>query len=118
MSRITRCEWQQRRPTIRWRSTRGSSMFRIIGSSCARRLHIEALEDRLVLATFTVTTNLDVVDASDGVLSLREAIADANAAADADTIETSPSVERQSLNRRNRGFDEPGGDPARVAEIC
>jgi hypothetical protein len=42
------------------------------------RLHVEALEDRRLLALYTVTTELDVVDENDGVLSLREAIAQAN----------------------------------------
>ena len=31
------------------------------------------------MATYFVTTNLDVIDANDGVRSLREAIIDANA---------------------------------------
>ena len=38
------------------------------------------------MATFTVTTAADVVNAGDGVLSLREAIAQANATTAADTI--------------------------------
>jgi hypothetical protein len=38
------------------------------------------------MATITVTTNLDVVDADDGVTSLREAVELANANADADMI--------------------------------
>src|SRR5947209_11082115 len=47
---------------------------------------IECLEDRLVPATFTVTTPLDVVNPNDGKLSLREAITQANARRGADTI--------------------------------
>src|SRR5262245_1467740 len=38
------------------------------------RPQLETLEDRTVPSTLTVTTAADVVDANDGVLSLREAI--------------------------------------------
>ncbi|MEO3474873.1 calcium-binding protein [Roseomonas sp. CAU 1739] len=44
------------------------------------------------MTTYTVTTNADVVDANDGVFSLREAIAQANASAAADTIVFSAGV--------------------------
>ncbi len=50
------------------------------------RPRLEALEDRTVPSTFNVTTLADVVDATDGVLSLREAILQANASAGANTI--------------------------------
>lgn len=43
-----------------------------------RRLHLEQLEPRRLLATFEVTSTLDVVDQHDGVLTLREAIEAAN----------------------------------------
>ncbi len=43
------------------------------------RLGLELLEPREVPAVFTVTTNSDVVDANDGVTSLREAVNAANA---------------------------------------
>src|SRR5207253_4752858 len=46
----------------------------------------EPLEDRAVPATLTVTTPLDVVNATDGLLSLREAVLQANATNGADTI--------------------------------
>ncbi|MCA9184286.1 MAG: hypothetical protein R3E01_00590 [Pirellulaceae bacterium] len=52
-----------------------------------RRLSLEKLETRQVLATFVVTTNQDTVDADDGVVSLREAIAMANSQAGEDRIE-------------------------------
>ena len=44
------------------------------------------------MATFTVTTTADVVNSSDGVLSLREAISQANATAAADTIVFSSNI--------------------------
>ena len=50
------------------------------------RLQVEALEDRTVPSTFTVTTKLDVVDPADGKLSLREAVTKANTHAGADVI--------------------------------
>jgi predicted outer membrane repeat protein len=46
----------------------------------------ELLEDRALLATIPVTTALDTVNAGDGVTSLREAVAEANATATHDTI--------------------------------
>ncbi|MCP4886441.1 MAG: hypothetical protein GY904_07490 [Planctomycetaceae bacterium] len=51
-----------------------------------RRLRIESLESRRVLASLVVTTNLDVVDAQDGELSLREAIEQANSIPGRDKI--------------------------------
>ena len=47
---------------------------------------VESLEPRQVLSNFTVTTASDVVDGSDGLLSLREAVTLAEADAVADTI--------------------------------
>ncbi len=44
-------------------------------------------------AAFQVTTLADVVDASDGVLSLREAVAQANSAPGRDTITFAPSLQ-------------------------
>ena len=48
------------------------------------------------MATFTVTTANDVV-ASDGVRSLREAVALANATPEADTIQFTRAVEGHTL---------------------
>jgi hypothetical protein len=52
---------------------------------------METFEERRVLATITVTTIDDVVDANDGVTSLREAIDVANIAG-GDTINFDPSA--------------------------
>jgi hypothetical protein len=52
-----------------------------------RRAAVETLESRRLLATFAVDTLVDVVDAGDGVTSLREAIADAAANSEADVID-------------------------------
>src|SRR5262245_35074071 len=50
------------------------------------QLRLEVLEDRAVPAILNVTTTLDVIDAHDGLLSLREAVIQANAAQGANTI--------------------------------
>ena len=52
----------------------------------ARRLWLEPLESRRLLTTFKVTTDIDIVDAEDGVMSLREAVALANGNDSRDTI--------------------------------
>ena len=49
------------------------------------------------MATFTVTTVNDTVNAGDGMLSLREAVAQANASAAADTIVFANGIEGQTL---------------------
>jgi hypothetical protein len=49
------------------------------------------------MATLTVTTTDDVVNAGDGVLSLREAVSQANATAAADTIVFASAIEGQTL---------------------
>jgi predicted outer membrane repeat protein len=61
------------------------------------RLRVECLEDRAMPSTYTVTTRLDVVDAADGLLSLREAITRANNHAGADTVVLPSGVCRISL---------------------
>ncbi len=75
----------------------------------SRRLRIEPLEDRRLLAGVTVGNNLDVVNGvttsivaliampgADGI-SLREAILAANATAGADTITFAPSMSGQTI---------------------
>ncbi len=49
------------------------------------------------MATFTVTTTGDIVNAGDNVLSLREAVAQANATTAADTIVFANAIEGQTL---------------------
>src|SRR5687767_5556 len=49
------------------------------------------------MAVFTVTTAADVVNPGDGVLSLREAVARANATGAADTIRFAASVNGETL---------------------
>jgi predicted outer membrane repeat protein len=67
--------WLQKRTISR--KHRPASRFRPV---------LEVLEDRAVPATFTVNTTLDVLGHDNGMLSLRQAIMDANAAPGADTI--------------------------------
>ena len=62
-----------------------------------RRLRLEPLEDRRMLAMVTVDTELDVVDGGDGLTSLREAITATNAMAGADTIEFDASLAGKTI---------------------
>jgi len=55
-------------------------------SSLTRHLQVEPLEDRRMLAVFSVTSNQDNTIAGDGLTTLREAIVAANLLDDADTI--------------------------------
>jgi len=57
-----------------------------------RKLRYEPLEDRRLLATVTVTTALDTVDFSDGLISLREAIFATNLVGGTDTIDFAPAL--------------------------
>lgn len=77
-------------------------------SRISRRLAVEALEGREVPATFTVTTFADVVSATDGKLSLREAISRANANPGADAILLRAGTYTQTLagdDNTNAGGD-------------
>jgi CSLREA domain-containing protein len=57
-----------------------------------RRLRLESLEDRRLLAVVTVTTLSDTVDFNDGLTSLREAIFAANIVPGADTLDFAPAL--------------------------
>src|SRR4051812_36965185 len=58
---------------------------------------IESLEGRLVPATIAVTTFADVVNPADGKLSLREAITQANATPEQDTIVLNAGVYKMTI---------------------
>ena len=86
------------------------------GSSNRRRIRpsVEALEDRTVPSTFTVTTPADA-----GAGSLRDAIDQANGSPDADTIVFDPSVQGATIgfstfiNRDASSFEpQPAGPSA------
>jgi hypothetical protein len=65
----------------------GGTYRRPIASRKRLVARLDILEDRTVLSTLLVTTTVDEVNANDGLLSLREAIAQANADA-SNVIET------------------------------
>jgi len=50
----------------------------LVSWPCARRLHVEQLEDRRMLAVLTVNSAVDNLTGSDGLVTLREAIIAAN----------------------------------------
>src|SRR5262245_47670158 len=67
-----------------------------------RKPLFELLEDRRLLAVFTVTSNLDTIDNSDGVLTLREAIGLANADPTTfDTVNFAPALNFQQIQLTN-----------------
>src|SRR5262245_4419002 len=72
------------------------------------RPRLERLESREVLATFLVTTVADVVNPSDGKVSLREAVSRANATAEADTIVLQPGVYKIALAGANEDANASG----------
>ena len=80
-SRNTRRSLRNRQNNLQWRSAETQlHRNRRIGAIA------ENLEDRVLLAAFIVNTATDVIDAGDGLTSLREAIIGSNASAEADTI--------------------------------
>ena len=93
MSRLVRHDWflSRVRPGHRQATHR-----RAMASSFPfrRRLRIEPLEDRRLLAAVTVNTILDTVDFNDGLTSLREAIFATNLVGGADTIEFDVALTR------------------------
>jgi hypothetical protein len=64
----------------------------------SRRLWVEPLEARCLLAVVTVDTNLDVVDFNDGVTSLREAIFATNLVGGADVIDFEGALTGQTIS--------------------
>ena len=56
------------------------------------RLAVEQLEPRWLLSNIPVTTELDIVNAGDGLTSLREAVIQANGRAGFDTITFASSM--------------------------
>lgn len=60
--------------------------------SLVTSISVVAIATPAIAATVTVTTASDVVNGADGVVSLREAVTQANAAADATTIDLAASV--------------------------
>src|SRR3954468_10408739 len=89
-----------------------------------------------VMATLTVTTTADVVNADDGVLSLREAVAQSNATTTVDTINFASFIECQTLlltageivvsrdvkvdgdlNNDGRAVTIDGGDHSRILNV-
>ncbi len=62
-----------------------------------RPLRFEPLEDRSLLSVFNVTTAADVVDPSDGLMSLREAVQAANANPGDDTITFAPGLAGKTI---------------------
>jgi CSLREA domain-containing protein len=95
MARRTRSRAASRQGLARTRThsaTSEAAASRWGRSQYRRRLRLEALEDRRLLAGITVTTLADTVDFNDGVTSLREAIFAANTVPGPDTIEFAPAL--------------------------
>jgi hypothetical protein len=89
MSRKHRSHWQALRAGS-CRTTQPSHLP--YGNSRQRRLRLELLEDRRLLAVVMVNTLSDTVDFNDGVTSLREAIFATNLVAGADMINFAASL--------------------------
>jgi hypothetical protein len=68
-----------------------------LAAGASRRLRIEPLEARRLLAVVTVNTEFDTVDLNDGLVSLREAVFATNIVPGPDTIEFAPSLAGKTL---------------------
>ncbi|HEX4413394.1 MAG TPA: hypothetical protein VH107_07170, partial [Lacipirellulaceae bacterium] len=109
MSRRTRGQWFSRGSSLGQGRSRQSNSTQLQ----ARRLRIEALEDRRMLAAVVVgnasdnvngvTTSIAALIASPGGdgISLREAILAANATAGADSITFAPGLTGATINTTN-----------------
>lgn len=82
---------RERRESVRERRESGRERREPLRAR-RRRLVVEPLETRRVLASLFVDSALDVVDGGDGVTSLREAITMANSVAGADTVIFDPAA--------------------------
>jgi len=83
---------------------------------------VERLENRVMLAAYTVNTQFDIVDAGDDFTSLREALTAANdelANPGHDTIAFDPALTYQTLLLDIAGFDDATGDaiPVSLGEL-
>src|SRR5580692_1325541 len=65
---------------------------RIVTSNRRRQVLAEAIEPRLLLSTYTVNTLSDSATPGAGLLTLRQAVADANTNPGPDTIAFDPTV--------------------------
>jgi predicted outer membrane repeat protein len=77
-------------------------------ASSRARPRLECLEAREVPATFTVTTAIDVVSATDGKLSLREAVTRANSHPGADTIVLPAGIFKIAIDGGNEDANATG----------
>ncbi len=106
MSRQDRFSWFSTNSTRQHRRRRAKSACRTLGRCLGRRLHVEQLEDRRMLAVITVTSLADNLFA-DGEVTLREAIVAANTnlavgdapagSVGADTIEFSAALSGDTI---------------------
>src|SRR3990172_2387719 len=78
-------------------SSRSATFHRRVATGASRRLRIEPLEARRLLAVVTVNSEFDTVDLNDGLVSLREAVFATNIVPGPDTIEFSLSLAGKTL---------------------
>ncbi|WP_165226486.1 beta strand repeat-containing protein [Aquisphaera insulae] len=89
------------------------------GTRRRMRPRLEALEDRTLLAVYNVTTFADVVNASDGVLSLREAVNAADVAGGTNSINLPAGTYGLSLGRLDLtkgSITITGGSPSAILQ--